>query len=270
MKPLLDHGRLFVLIAVLLGSLGACAGQRVSGDEMTLTASPADPSLNEIPAERSLEAAVDEQGAHNVLPLVVYDPIEPLNRGIYAFNYQFDRYVFIPLVNAYDFVTPVYVQQRVTNFFTNLGEVSTFANAMFQLRFDVASETFMRFLINSTLGVAGLYDPMTALGAPRRTEDFGQTLAYWGTPDGPYVVLPLWGPSNARDTVGIVTDSVIFNSLIPTEISDTLAWKLLRWGLQPIEFRHRTPFRYFQSGTPFEYDLVRYLYTKKREIEVLR
>lgn len=235
-----------------------------------VTETPVDPSLGELPPRRSLEKAVDEQGAQNVMPLVVYDPIEPLNRGIYAFNYQFDRYIFLPLVDAYDFVTPEYVQSRFTNFFTNLGEISTFTNALFQLRLDVASTTFLRFLVNSTLGVAGLYDPMTVLGAPRHTEDFGQTLAYWGTPDGPYVVLPLLGPSNARDTVGVVADSVIFNGLIPTEVSDALAWKLLRWGLQPIEFRHRTPFRYFQSGTPFEYDLVRYLYTKKREIEVRR
>ena len=203
-------------------------------------------------------------------PQDISDPFEGFNRGVYKFNAQFDRYIFLPVVDAYEAMTPVFIQDRISNVFRNLGEVSTFGNGLLQLRLDVASNALLRFLVNSTLGLAGLFDPMTALDAPRLDEDFGQTLGSWGIPPGPYLVLPIAGPSNLRDAAGLIADSVAFSYALPNGIETEPAYRTAQLGLQPIDERHRTAFRYFETGSPFEYELVRFVYMKKRELDILK
>ena len=137
-----------------------------------------------------------------------YDPWEPMNRRIYNFNAIFDNVIFLPVVSAYEFVLPVFVQKGITNFFNNLTEVTNLTNSLLQFKFVKAVNTFGRICINTTVGLGGLIDVATLNdGITREDEDFGQTLGRWGVPAGPYVVLPLLGPSTLRDAPSLLADS---------------------------------------------------------------
>jgi phospholipid-binding lipoprotein MlaA len=139
----------------------------------------------------------------------VADPIEPVNRAIFGFNMFVDRWLLEPVARAYRFVTPEPARRSVANFLANLRSPVIFANDALQGERERAGITLGRFMINTTLGVAGLFDAASAFGYPRHDEDFGQTLGVWGVPDGPYLMLPLLGPSNGRDTAGRVGDYFI-------------------------------------------------------------
>lgn len=134
------------------------------------------------------------------------DPAEPTNRAIFEFNRGADRYVIKPVTGAYRAVAPQEVRDGVHNFLQNLRSPIIFANDVMQGSPLRAGTTFARFLINSTLGVVGFGDPAAALGFEAHDEDFGQTLAVWGVGEGPYVMLPIFGPSNPRDVTGKVVD----------------------------------------------------------------
>lgn len=138
---------------------------------------------------------------------LVWDPWEPMNRAIFGFNEWADHWVLEPVAKGYDFVMPERAQKSVENFFENLEFPVRLANDLFQLKIVKAFEDTGRFLTNSTVGVAGLFDVASAGGFPRHDEDFGQTLGYWGVPTGPYFVIPLLGPSNVRDAAGQLTDT---------------------------------------------------------------
>lgn len=134
------------------------------------------------------------------------DPLEPFNRGVYRLNDALDTAVLKPVATAYQSVTPSPVQTGVNNFFGNLGDLWSAANAAMQLRPREAGENLMRFSVNSVLGLAGVLDIATEAGIPRTRTDFGQTLGRWGTPAGPYLVLPILGPSSVRDGTGVLVD----------------------------------------------------------------
>ena len=134
------------------------------------------------------------------------DPLEPLNRGIYAFNGDMDQMVLKPLAESYKAVLPSPPRTGNSNFFTNLDAVVVIANDLLQLKFSQVISDAGRFLVNTTAGLLGVLDISTSLGMPKHHEDFGQTLGYWGIPQGPYVVLPFFGPSNFRDIAGRVGD----------------------------------------------------------------
>jgi phospholipid-binding lipoprotein MlaA len=204
-------------------------------------------------------------------PILVYDPFERTNRTIYKFNAQFDRYVYLPVVRAYRFVTPRFVRTRVGNFFQNLGEVTTFANSVLQGKVEKAAPTLFRFMLNSTVGLFGLFDPASGLGLKLEKEDFGQTLGHWGVADGPYIVLPILGPSNLRDTVGTGVDFAYeygLLSTLPSDVKNDPLYYLTWYGLWPINARYQQDFRYYSTGSPFEYDLVRYFVTQSRRAEI--
>jgi phospholipid-binding lipoprotein MlaA len=204
-------------------------------------------------------------------PIDIYDPWEGFNRAVYKFNTQFDRYVFLPVVRGYEYVTPEVVEQGVSNFFNNLGEFRNGTNAALQVRGEVFGTALSRLLINSTLGVAGLVDMATDFGIGEHREDFGQTLGRWGVAPGPFLVLPILGPSNVRDASGTAADSAAWNVVpVMDDINDEVYFNPAVYGLYVVDQRHQVGFRYFQSGSPFEYDLVRFLYTKKRELDVLK
>lgn len=134
------------------------------------------------------------------------DPLEGMNRGIFAFDQKVDRYVVKPSAEAYVDVVPEPARNGMHNFLTNLDLPVTFANDVLQGEVDRAGQTFGRFTINSTIGIGGILDLATPMGIPYHSEDFGQTLAVYGVPEGPYLVLPLFGPDPPRDLAGQVAD----------------------------------------------------------------
>lgn len=135
------------------------------------------------------------------------DPLEPLNRGIYKFNDVVDRTVLKPVATGYREATPDPVRTAVGNFFSNLDDALVLLNDLFQFKLEQAASDFSRLVWNTTAGIAGLIDVATPMELPKHNEDFGQTLGYWGIGNGPYLVLPLFGPSTLRDTVGLAVDS---------------------------------------------------------------
>lgn len=136
------------------------------------------------------------------------DPFEGINRGVYKFNKVVDTYLVRPIAIGYDAVLPDVAKQGVDNFFHNLAEINTIVNDILQGKFQQAGQDTGRFLLNSTLGIGGLVDVSTDLGLARNDEDFGQTIAYWGVEDSPYLVLPLIGPSSLVDAPGRFLDGL--------------------------------------------------------------
>jgi phospholipid-binding lipoprotein MlaA len=132
----------------------------------------------------------------------VRDPLEPLNRGIYAFNDAVDKAVMKPLALGYRAVLPQVVQTGISNFFSNLDDITVLLNNLLQLKIPQAVSDTGRFVINSTIGLLGFIDVATHLGLEKHNEDFGQTLGYWGMGSGPYLMLPFLGPSSFRDGIG--------------------------------------------------------------------
>jgi len=135
------------------------------------------------------------------------DPLEPMNRQVTAFNDAVDGAVLKPVATVYRDVTPDPVRTGVNNFFENLRDVWSFINASLQLRPREAAENFLRFNVNTFFGVAGLFDVASEMGIERTRLDFGQTLGRWGVPSGPYLVLPIFGPSTVRDAAGFSIES---------------------------------------------------------------
>jgi len=134
------------------------------------------------------------------------DPLEPLNRAVYTFNDGFDAILVKPAAEFYRFIVPEFARTGVSNFFSNLNDVIVSVNSLLQGKFTQAGSDVGRLLVNSTVGVLGLFDVATGMGLEKHNEDFGQTLGYWGIGDGPYLVLPFLGPSNVRDTFGWAGD----------------------------------------------------------------
>ncbi|TAL99146.1 MAG: VacJ family lipoprotein [Paraburkholderia sp.] len=134
------------------------------------------------------------------------DPLEPMNRAVFKFNDSLDTYVAQPIAKGYEKVTPSPLRTAISNFFSNLGDLGNAANNLMQLHITDATEDVMRFAFNSTFGIFGLLDFATPAGLPKHHQDFGLTLGRWGVPSGPYLVLPLFGPSSFRDSVGFAVD----------------------------------------------------------------
>lgn len=135
------------------------------------------------------------------------DPLEPLNRRIHAFNDVFDRNVARPVARGYRTVTPDLVERGIGNFFSNLDDVTVLANSVLQLKGRKSARTTARLFFNTTIGLAGVLDVAGTVGIPKGNEDFGQTLGHWGLGPGPYLVIPLLGPSDLRDGSGRFVDA---------------------------------------------------------------
>jgi phospholipid-binding lipoprotein MlaA len=134
------------------------------------------------------------------------DPLEPFNRGVYQFNDVVDRAVIKPVATAYRDVLPSPIRNGVNNFFNNLQDAWSFVNNSLQLKGEAAGNSLVRFGVNTVFGLGGVLDIASEMRIERHTEDFGQTLGYWGVGAGPYLVLPLLGPSTVRDTVALPVD----------------------------------------------------------------
>lgn len=140
-------------------------------------------------------------------PRAKSDPLEPLNRQVFAFNEAIDAAILKPVAKGYRDVVPEMIRTGVSNFFGNLSDVWSTLNFFLQGKVQTGVETFFRVTVNSTMGLGGILDPASEMGLERRSvEDLGQTLGVWGLPPGPYLVLPFFGPSDIRDGIGLVAD----------------------------------------------------------------
>jgi phospholipid-binding lipoprotein MlaA len=213
------------------------------------------------PTERVLKEDIDYVAE-------VYDPWGGFNRTMYRFNYQFDRFVFLPAVTGYQWITPELGQQGINNFFNNWRDVTTIINSILQFDGRKVAEATSRVAWNTTAGLLGFIDVASGMDLPRHQEDFGQTLGVWGAGPGPYLVLPILGPSSLRDGIGTGVDMYTIG-LIRDGILDPELYQKVIWGvLDAVDTRANIPFRYYETGSPFEYETVRLLYTTKREIEI--
>jgi phospholipid-binding lipoprotein MlaA len=251
-----DIRRQALAVVILSIGLGACSTAPVVEGE---------PEEAVFPADRVLVGDETPVGSD------ISDPWEGFNRTMYRFNYHVDNWVLLPAVVGYKKITPNFVEKGVHNFFTNYTHITTIINSTLQFSGHKIWQSSSRFVVNTTVGLLGLFDPATAWKIPRHQEDFGQTLGKWGVGRGPYLVLPLLGPSSVRDGIGTGVDWYVLTKLIRDEyfgLSDTQA---LVWSvLQVIDTRAHVPFLYYQTGSPWEYDLVRTIWSTKREMDIER
>lgn len=202
-----------LLLACLLGSAGCASTRSDTG------ADPTSPNASR---------GADERDTAN-------DPLEGFNRAMYTFNDKLDVYLLKPVAKGYRAVTPVPVRKGVSNFFSNLREPLVALNNALQGNFGAAASDLGRFVTNSTVGLLGLFDVGTRIGLEKHTEDFGQTLGVWGVAEGPYLVLPFFGPSGVRDGVGLIGD---YAAHPVTYLEDeSIAWTL--FALDVIDTRAR-------------------------------
>ena len=220
-----------------------------------------------VPAKRPASEYIDPNVTYVVQE--VYDPWEGFNRSMYKFNYRFDKYAFLPVVNGYKAITPDFLEKGIHNFFLNLEEIPTFYNSILQLSPGKTVATTGRFLVNTTVGLLGFIDVASWLDIPKHDEDFGQTLGYWGVGNGPFLVLPILGPSNVRDGVGLGVDWAAFTWLLDeVDMKDSEQWALAI--MKGIDTRANVHFNYYSTGSPFEYEYVRFLYSEKRQFDIAR
>jgi phospholipid-binding lipoprotein MlaA len=225
---------------------------------------------DEVPPMHTVQEFSDDENVSRTR-----DPWEGLNRNMYKFNYEVDRFVLLPMVSGYEKTVPRVARTGVSNFFANLREVRTFYNCILQAKGKKSLMTLGRFVTNTTIGIGGLFDPATAFGWRREQEDFDHTLDTWGVGTGPYLVLPILGPNTVRSAGGFAVDGgvrwAIMNSIDPfggtgarTEIEAGTT------GLETVDLRYRESFRYYDSDYPFEYYMVRYLFSQERALKTLR
>ena len=193
------------------------------------------------------------------------DPFEGFNRASYKFNDALDRAILKPVAKGYKAVTPDPVEQGVSNFFSNLTQPAIIINDLLQAKFKDSLNDTGRFLLNSTVGIGGFFDPASKAGLERHDEDFGQTLGKWGTPAGPYLMIPFFGPSTARDAVGsgvgVFTD--------PVHYVERDAWRYGLQGMDLLDSRvRRLPLDDTINQAFDKYAFIRNAYLQQREFAV--
>ena len=194
-----------------------------------------------------------------------YDPWEKYNRRVHRFNDAVDRRVAKPLATAYVKVVPRPVRLGVSNFFNNLGQPVSAVNALLQGKPKQAGQSIGRFLLNSTLGIGGLFDPATSAKLPNRSEDFGQTLGVWGWKKSRYLELPLFGPRTIRDALGMAGDAPL-SPIRPIE-EDKL--RVFLQGLQLVDVRTQLlSVDRMREGATDDYALVRDAWLQRRNYQI--
>ena len=205
----------------------------------------------------------------------VHDPLEPFNRAMFSFNEVVDNLVLRPLAQGYRFIAPKPVRRGVSNFISNLSEPVVFVNSVLQADAQNAFTAFWRLMLNTFLGFGGFYDFAGTYGnLPHRSEDFGQTLGVWGVDNGPYLVLPIIGPTSGRDALGRVADGFMdpFNYYISSgHVADNSnRWIYVRYGVTAITAREDvldlTDQIYSTSFDP--YATFRSAYIQRRKAQV--
>ena len=195
-------------------------------------------------------------------PVDPQDPYEHFNRNVFAFNLALDR-ALLPVAKAYDFVLPWPVKKGVHNFFDNVGDITSAANEILQLDFPQAIADIARVVINTIFGIGGLFDVATRLGVERDVEDFGLTLAHWGSRDTPYIVLPFFGPATVRDAVALPVNYFL---LSPWGYVNSQEVQYITAGLYFVQRRSELLIGDKVVGQAFDpYVFVRDAYLQRRE-----
>jgi len=271
------------LVALMAVALGGCASQsvsirRVPSENPAAENAAAAESAAAFAAAATLAAEGETaQSARESKPapppitpadapsMATYDPFERLNRFTYRFNARFDEAVFLPVSNVYLRI-PSPIRSGVHNFFGNLSEVDSVINYSLQWRLKLGVRSLGRFVINSTLGLGGLIDVAAKLKLPGAPTGASTTLAKWGVRPGPYLVIPLLGPSTLRDGFGFLAD---YGTSYAIDVAKLYRGNVSWWlgGTNAIDQRANIDFRYYSTGSPFEYENVRFLYVRKRLIE---
>jgi phospholipid-binding lipoprotein MlaA len=216
-------------------------------------------------APQSAQEAVSPVTPEDAPSMQTYDPLERLNRFTYRFNARFDDALFLPAVNVYLRI-PSPIRSGVHNFFDNLSEVDSIINYVLQWRLKMGVRSLGRFVINSTIGIGGLIDVAAKLKLPDAPTGFGNTLGTWGMHPGPYLVIPLLGPSTFRDGLGYLGDYGAEYAINLAKLyRGDVAWAL--GTVDSVDLRANINFRYYSTGSPFEYENIRFLYVRKRLIE---
>ncbi len=247
-----------LLLALLM--LSAC-NTAPPMPERPLPVSPEEVEEPVFSAARIIPEGVEDYAAN-------YDPWEGMNRRVYNFNYHFDRYVFLPVVSGWKAVVPRFARVGIHNFFNNFRDVRTAFNSLLQASGTKTVQSTGRVLVNTTVGLLGFIDMATEMGIPRPVEDFGQTLGYWGVSTGPYLVLPILGPSNLRDGVGLIPDLYVLNEVHGETLSGPV--RRVIWLFDAVDTRAYLPFRYYETGSAFEYETLRWMYGVKRELDIAK
>lgn len=201
------------------------------------------------------------------------DPLETYNRGMFAVNETVDTVLIRPVAKGYRYITPDAVRSRLGNVSSNLYEPISMVNSFLQGDFTQGMSNFWRFIINSTVGLGGMHDVAATAGIAPRREDFGQTLAVWGVGSGPYIVLPILGPSNLRDTTGRVVDWVMDPVNYALRAPDDTDWDWTLVGVrtgQALIARERLldPIDDIYSSSLDPYASFRSIYEQHREAEI--
>jgi phospholipid-binding lipoprotein MlaA len=198
-------------------------------------------------------------------PAKTYDPWERLNRFNYRFNARFDEAVFLPVSNGYRRL-PSPLRSGVHNFFGNLSEVDSVINYALQARFRHGARSLGRFVVNSTVGIGGLFDVATKIHLEQAPSGFGTTLSKWGMHPGPFLVIPFLGPSTLREAVGLLGDyGASYGINLANLYRGNESWALSL--VNAVDERAHVSFRYYSTGSPFEYETIRFLYVRKLLLE---
>ena len=193
----------------------------------------------------------------------VSDPLEPVNRKVLVFNYVADTAVLRPAAGVYERVVPRFLRNRVRRFIDNLDEPRTALNQLLQGRPGAAASDAARFIVNTTVGLGGLFDPAAAAGLERHREDFGQTLGRWGVPSGPYLVLPVIGSSTLRDGAAKLVDAVTS----PTMLLERRSVRVGIGAVDRVDARSRQPAAGDMGEDPYAY--LRAAHMRERRADVL-
>jgi phospholipid-binding lipoprotein MlaA len=193
------------------------------------------------------------------------DPLERVNRVSYKVTDAVDRAVLRPVAKGYKAVAPQFVETGVTNFFSNLGQPTVILNDLLQAKFKDGFSDTGRFLVNTTLGIGGLWDPASNMGMDKHDEDFGQTLGKWGVPSGAYLFIPLYGPSTVRDGFGSLAD--VYSD--PLHYVERDAWRYGLYGMNLIDTRARLLETDETLKNTFDkYAFVRNAFLQRRQYQV--
>ena len=209
----------------------------------------------------------------------INDSLEPFNRRMYAFNTQIDKKIVYPASRIYAAVVPKPIRKGISNFYNNFSEIPTFVNSVLQLKPGKAVNALGRFVVNSTVGVLGVADVAKNMGMKRDPETMGDTLGHYGVKTGPFLVLPLLGPSDLRDAVGagivsisewavrrVAEEKLFFD----TGVFDKNIYGFTKPVVTGLNASSMNGMRYGDLNSPFEYDLVRALYHNYRKIQVVK
>jgi phospholipid-binding lipoprotein MlaA len=258
-----------LITGVALGAAGASFAARASaetheaGDVEESAGPPANVDIEVEDPDPLLEAEEDEELADESSRR---DPFEELNRDVFGFNRTVDHYLFNPVTRGYQIAVPTPGRRALFRFFQNLDSPMILANHMLQFRVADAAGTTTRFVINSSIGIVGLFDPAADFfQVPRREGDFGQTLARYGTPSGPFLMLPVFGPSTVRDVFGDVVD--ILADPVSYVLGPVRWWTLALGGGEGLTTReaHYQELEELEKGSVDFYSALRSAYLQSRD-----